>query len=401
MRCLTLYFSSSGFTFLIMWLVMFFWTFADSIISPAIPYLMRDFLGEEALVVMALGSLNSSFYFARTLANIPGGLIADKFGRKRLLIISLIPLPLSYLFLLIADNVFWIFASFLVRGISLGIMVPSINAIISDITRKDLRATAYGTFNLSWIISQIPAPIIGGFLAELNLRLPFSLALASSVAILFLVFGATKSVKETNVYEKEKLINCEDSNDETKIGYKRIMFLFGVDNLLLGLANGILITSFTAYLMYRLGVSISEMGISYSVGWGIATAMAQIPGGWLADKTSRKTTVLVSGIISALLIPLIPLTTSLLQFIYTLGVITFLGNLSNPAYSAWLMEHMPAKRRAGSFGLTEAAYGLGSILGPMFGGILWVSFAPSASILFIIVTLIFIGRIPVLLAIKT
>ncbi|MEM1581933.1 MAG: MFS transporter [Candidatus Bathyarchaeia archaeon] len=378
---------------------MFLWTFADSITSPATPYLIRDFLVEEALVVITLGSLSSFFYFTRTLANIPGGLIADKFGRKRLLIISILPLPLSYLFLLISDNIFWVFASYLVRGISLGIMVPSINAMISDITRKDLRATAYGIFNLSWIISQIPAPVIGGFLAELSLRLPFLLALLISVAILFLIFEAAKSLKETN--ETEKLIDYKNSNDETKIGYKRVMFLFGVDNVLLGLANGILITSFTAYLMYRLGVSISEMGISYSAGWGITTAMAQIPGGWLADKTGRKTIVLISGIASTLLIPLIPLATSLIQFIYTLGIVTFLGNLSNPAYSAWLMEHMPSKRRAGSFGLTEAAYGLGSILGPILGGILWAYFAPNTSIIFLIVTLVFISRIPVILAIKT
>lgn len=109
--------------------------------------------------------------------NIPGNLIADNFGRKRLLIISILPLPLSYLFLLISDNIYWLFASYLVRGACLGIMVPCMNAIISDITREDLRATAYGVFNLSWILSQIPAPILGGLLAELSLRLPFIVAL--------------------------------------------------------------------------------------------------------------------------------------------------------------------------------------------------------------------------------
>jgi len=179
------------------------------------------------------------------------------------------------------------------------------------------------------------------------------------------------------------------------------MLIFGVDNVLLGLANGILSTVFTAYLMYKLGVSISEMGISFSVGWGITTAIAQIPGGWLADRMGRKTIVLVCGIISALLIPLIPLTISLLQFIYTLGIISFLGNLSNPAYSAWFMDHIPPKRRAGSFGLTEAAFGLGSIAGPMLGGILWAAFTPNAAFPFIIAAAVFISRIPIILSIKT
>ncbi|MBS7654202.1 hypothetical protein KEJ43_03935 [Candidatus Bathyarchaeota archaeon] len=86
-------------------------TFADSISSPATPYLIGDFLREGTLVVMTPGSLNSFFYFIRTLVNVPGDLIADKFGRKRLLIISILPLPLSYLFLLISENIYWLFAS--------------------------------------------------------------------------------------------------------------------------------------------------------------------------------------------------------------------------------------------------------------------------------------------------
>jgi len=393
--------SPHSFTFLLLWLVMFLGTFADSISSPAIPYLIRDLMKEEALVVMTLGSLSSSFYFMRTLVNIPGGLIADRFGRKRLLLISTLPLPLSYLFLLISNNIYWLIASYLVRGACLGIIVPSINAIIADITRKDLRATSYGIFNLSWILSQIPAPAIGGFLAELILRLPFAVALIISATNFFLTFKIAKNVKETRVSETEDLDVHEETIEKPKINYKQSMLIFGVDNVLLGLANGILSTVFTAYLMYKLGVSISEMGISFSVGWGITTAIAQIPGGWLADRMGRKTIVLVCGIISALLIPLIPLTISLLQFIYTLGIISFLGNLSNPAYSAWFMDHIPPKRRAGSFGLTEAAFGLGSIAGPMLGGILWAAFTPNAAFPFIIAAAVFISRIPIILSIKT
>lgn len=382
-----------------MWLVMFLWAFADSISSPATPYLIRDLLREEALVVMTLGSLNSFFYFIRMLMNVPGGLIADKFGRKRLLIISIIPLPLSYLFLLISDNICWPFASYLVRGACLGIMVPCMNSIISDITREDLRATAYGIFNLSWILSQIPAPILGGFLAEISLRLPFTVALIISAVISLLIIKVAKNVKETETERESPLVH-NGLSEKSKINYKRVMFLFGADNALLGLANGIISTSFIAYLMYRLGVSTSEMGISFSVGWGITTAIAQIPGGWLADRIGRKTIVLICGIASALLIPIIPLTVSLLQFIYTLGIIAFLGNLSSPAYSAWFMDHMPSKRRAGSFGLTEAAYGIGSIAGPMLGGAIWALFAPNTLIPFLIITLVFISRIPIVLAIK-
>jgi DHA1 family tetracycline resistance protein-like MFS transporter len=106
------------------------------------------------------------------------------------------------------------------------------------------------------------------------------------------------------------------------------------------------------------------------------------------------------GIASTLLIPLLPLTKSLTQFICILALICFIGNLSNPAYSAWLMDYMPTKRRAGGFGLTGAAFGIGTIIGPIMGGILWAAFIPNAAIPFIIAATIFLLRIPIISAIK-
>jgi len=153
--------------------------------------------------------------------------------------------------------------------------------------------------------------------------------------------------------------------------------------------------------MYVLGVSVFEMGISFSIGWGIATAIAQLPGGKLADRFGRKPIVLICAVAAALLVPLLPQTRSLTQFICILGVICFIGNLSNPAYSAWLMDHTPTKRKAGGFGLTGAASGVGTIIGPTIGGILWATFIPSATIPFVTVATIFLLRIPIILAIKT
>jgi MFS family permease len=57
------------------------------------------------------------------------------------------------------------------------------NAFVADITKKASRATAYGIFNLSWILGQTLAPVIGGFLAEsAGLKVPFTAALVISIA---------------------------------------------------------------------------------------------------------------------------------------------------------------------------------------------------------------------------
>jgi len=400
-ECLAFSIFPSKSAFLILWCIMFLVFFADSTAAPAIPYQVREFLKEEIAVVTTIGALSSFFNLVRTSVNLPAGLIADKFGRKRLVLFSTLLFPLSYLLLLISSNVSLIFASFMVTGICLGILGPVMNAFVADITKKASRATAYGIFNLSWILGQTLAPVIGGFLAEsAGLKVPFTAALVISIANIILLLKAMKSVEEAKTIEKETPLEYEKPAEELTAGYKRILFLFGGDSILLGLANGILMTIFYAYLMYVLGISVFEMGISFSIGWGVATAIAQLPGGKLADKFGRKTIVLMCGIASTLLIPLLPLTKSLTQFICILALICFIGNLSNPAYSAWLMDHMPTKRRAGGFGLTGAAFGIGTIIGPIMGGILWAAFIPNATIPFIIAATIFLLRIPIISAIK-
>jgi MFS family permease len=387
---------------------MFLVFFADSTAAPAIPYLIRDFLKEETAVVVTIGALSSIFNLVRTSVNLPAGLIADKFGRRRLILFSVFLFPLSYTLLLVLNNVSWLFASYIIVGICFGILPPIVNAFIADITQKASRATAYGLFNLSWILGQTLAPIIGGFLAEsAGLKASFVAALVISIANIILIFKVMENIKvqglpikESKTIEKETSLGQEKHAEGLTTGYKRILFLFGGDSILSGLANGILTTIFYAYLMYVLGVSVFELGISFSIGWGIATAIAQLPGGKMADKFGRKPIVLICGVAAAVLVPLLPLTKSLMQFICILGLICFIGNLSNPAYSAWLMDHIPTKRRAGGFGLIGAASGVGTIIGPTIGGILWAAFIPNVTIPFITVATIFLLRIPIILAIK-
>jgi len=402
MRRLASSISTLGPVFLILWCVMFLVFFADSTAAPAIPYQIRDFLKEETAVVVTIGALSSIFNLVRTSMNLPAGLIADKFGRRRLVLFSVFLFPLSYILLLVSNNVSWIFASYIIVGICFGILPPIVNAFIADITQKASRATAYGIFNLSWILGQTLAPMIGGFLAEsAGLKASYVAALVLSIANIILIFRVIENIKESKTIEKEASLGQEQHAEGLTTGYKRILFLFGGDSILSGLANGILTTIFYAYLMYVLGVSVFELGVSFSIGWGIATAIAQLPGGKLADRFGRKPIVLICGVAAAVLVPLLPLTKSLMQFICILGLICFIGNLSNPAYSAWLMDHTPTKRRAGGFGLIGAASGVGTIIGPTIGGILWATFSPNVTIPFITVAIIFLLRIPIILTIKS
>jgi len=113
-------------------------------------------------------------------------------------------------------------------GICFGILPPVVNAFIADITQKASRATAYGIFNLSWILGQTLAPIIGGFLAEsAGLKASFVAALVISIANIILIFKVMESIKESKAIEKETSLGHEKHAEGLTTGYKRILFLFG------------------------------------------------------------------------------------------------------------------------------------------------------------------------------
>ena len=81
-----------------LWIMTFLMMFSISLVNPVIPYLVNYFVVEEAAAVALIGFLNSSSNLAKTLANVPGGILADKLGRRKLIIASFLIFPFSFLF---------------------------------------------------------------------------------------------------------------------------------------------------------------------------------------------------------------------------------------------------------------------------------------------------------------
>lgn len=354
---------------------MFAVFFADSLCGPVIPYLLREFLVEEASVVAMIGYLQSIFNLVSTIIKVPGSILADKITRVSIVLFSLCIFPINFPLILFAANSLWILLSYLLLGIFVGFFMPAVNALVADLTQEERRATAFAIFNLSWITSQIAGPIVGGYLADrLSLRFPPFIALIISIICPLLLLVRIRSLK---IFKEGK---SEASSVEVR---KKDEAPFGITIALLcaaqffsGLGNGILIPITTAFLMYALGTSPTEMGMAFSIGWGLATALAQIPGGKLADKFGAKKVIICCLLGSTPLILIQPLSTNVLQFSLILGVICFIGNLSSPAFSAWIANLIGSERRGKGYGLTSAAWSTGAIIGPMIGSLAWTMFKP-------------------------
>ncbi|HDD66443.1 MAG TPA: MFS transporter [Nitrososphaeria archaeon] len=387
--------------FTLLWILTFSPIFLISLVNPAIPYLVKVFVTEEAAAVTLIGFLNASFNLSKTLANVPGGILADKLGRKILITFSLLILPFSFLLYYLSDNCYYLIAGELVGGIAIGLLVPAVSALVADITSAAALSTAYGIFNLSWILSQIPSPILGGFLSNVvGLKFPFLVALIASIPCIIASLkldGRAEAVKHAEDSEKPSW----EGGGSPGGSYGRTLALFCGVEVLNGLGNGILATLLIVYPLYALRVSVLEMGIIFSVSWGIATAVSQIPGGRLADKFGEKPLIIASIMGFTPILILLPTAQTLTQYLFLLGLSCVIGNLSIPAYSSWLATSIPPTKRGAGFGATSAAFGSGSIIGPLIGSILWNILKPNAMIAFASAAIIFALTIPLIYMIKS
>lgn len=394
------YFTGFSSTFLVFWSVLFLAVFAVSMCDPALPYLVRDFLVEEAAVVAVLSYLNSVLNLSRTVASFSAGILADRIGKRKVILASLCLSLISFLLYFFSKNCYWLFAAALILGVFHGFSSPPFKALVADIAPETSRAKAFAVFNLSWMLSGIPAPILGGFLSDtFNIRLPFIVAFTLSVVALMLFLKTFRGAKGKSA---AKLIRPYSPKvDSKRYGtYTRALTLFCIISLLLGFGDGILMPIIAAFLMFRLGTSAMEMGIAFSVAYGIAMALSQILGAKIANKFGKKSTILVGILTATPLLALLPLTTSLIPFVAILGLNNFIGYLWSPALSAWVADRIEADRRGKAYGFTSAAYGMGSIAGPAVGGILWTLFQPNTLLPFITVTIPFFLIIPIVITLK-
>ena len=110
------------------------------------------------------------FLFAPVL----GGL-SDQFGRRPVLLFSLLGFALDYLFLSFAPSIGWLFVGRAVAGIT-GASFTTATAYIADISNAENRAKNFGMIGAAFGLGFIIGPVIGGLLGSFGPRVPFMVA---------------------------------------------------------------------------------------------------------------------------------------------------------------------------------------------------------------------------------
>jgi MFS transporter, DHA1 family, tetracycline resistance protein len=169
--------------------------FGIGIMLPVIPMLVRELTGGElSSAATVYGLLIALYSLMQFLCGPLMGALSDRFGRRPILLISMIGLGLDYLLLAVAPSL-WIVALARIVGGVMGASVATSSAYIADITPPERRAQNFGLIGVAFGIGFILGPLAGGVLGEFGSRIPFFGASAVSfVAFAFAWFLLPESL---------------------------------------------------------------------------------------------------------------------------------------------------------------------------------------------------------------
>ncbi len=153
------------------------------IIIPLLPFYAQTF-GASPIVI---GMLFASFSLAQLIAAPLLGELSDRWGRRPVLIFSLIGTVVSFVMLALAGSLAMLFAARIVDGLSGG-NITTARAYIADITPQEDRARAFGILGAAFGLGFIVGPALGGAFSLISYTAPIWAAAAITVVAIVLAW---------------------------------------------------------------------------------------------------------------------------------------------------------------------------------------------------------------------
>lgn len=319
--------------------------------------------------VQALSASDMAYFLTFALAAPLVGTLADRFGRRPIILLSLAGHVLVFIGYLFAASTWPLIILRGLAGISGAGVLPGMVSIVGDLAPEDRRAQWIGVVNGGAAIGYILGPSLGGWLYERFGHVATSSAAIGMTAGALLV--AVFLIPETyapvahpsHSYSAWKGWRALPTRSTLQIV---MLITFGVM-----LAYAFVQPQFMFYAYDDLSWTSSQLGAVMSA-YGVAFMVFAFALGRLSDRVGRKP-VLVLGLalFSAQFVG--PIIFRDVRWIVSSFIIAGMGNaLYDPPLSAMILDAIPPEHTASMLGLKSTAGSIGSTLGPA----LVVLFAP-------------------------
>lgn len=307
------------------------------------------------------------FLFAPVL----GGL-SDRYGRRPVLLLSLLGCGLDYLVMAVAPNLWILFIGRIISGIT-GANITVANAYIADVSAPQDRAKNFGMLGAAFGVGFILGPALGGLLAGIDIRAPFYAAAALSLLNwLYGAFVLPESIKPEN---RRKFSWRRANPIGSLTALRRNPFVGGLAfvYVCIGLAQNSLHSIWVLYTTYRFEWTPFLNGLSLTF-VGILSAVVQ---GWLVrlivPKIGERRAILI-GLSSATIAFLLYGLTPVGWLMYFVMAIGGLGGLTGPSAQALISKAVPADAQGEVQGALASLMSLTGVAAPLASTMLFSYF---------------------------
>lgn len=348
-----------GFIFITMLIDITGW----GIIIPVIPKLIAELIQGDLSEASKYGGWISfayaitQFVFAPLIGN-----LSDKYGRRPILLLSLVGFSLDYLLLAFAPSIFWLFVGRVLAGFT-GASITTASAYIADISTNENRAKNFGMIGAAFGLGFIIGPIIGGFLGQYGARVPFY---AAAILCFFNFLYGYFILPESLDKKLRRSFEWKRANPITAfINLKKYPSLIGliVSIFLLYVGSHAVHSNWNFFTMYRFNWSEKMVGISLGV---VGLLVGLVQGGLI--RITSKTLGNEKSIYIGLFLYTVGMTLfgfatqSWMMFLFLLPYC--LGGIAGPALQAVVTQKVPANEQGEIQGTLTSLMSASAIVGP-------------------------------------
>ncbi|MEM1064198.1 MAG: TCR/Tet family MFS transporter [Pseudomonadota bacterium] len=350
------------------------------LIIPVMPDLIREVDGGSLAEAAVWGGVLSTIFAVMQFLFAPIlGSLSDQFGRRPILLISLVVMALDYLIMAVAGAIWLLFLGRMVGGITAATQSVA-NAYMADISTAEEKSARFGLVGAAFGVGFVLGPLIGGLLAEFGTRAPFyaAAALAAANAVFgFLVLPETVTDATRRRFTWARANPLGAFSAVTALpGLKRLVAVF----FLYQVAFWVYPAIWAYFTRARFGWDAAMVGLSLA-SFGIAIALVQ--GGlirvilrYLGD---RGTVIFGLCFNFCAFLALALVTNSTLALILT--PLTALGAVVTPALQGIASRTVSANAQGELQGVLTSTMALSMILSPLImTGVFWQFTSESAPV---------------------
>ena len=348
-----------GFIFITMLIDITGW----GIIIPVIPKLIEELIhGDISEAAKIGGWLTFAYAITQFICAPVIGNLSDKYGRRPVILISLLGFSIDYLFLSMAPTIGLLFVGRIIAGIT-GASITTASAYIADVSTPENRAKNFGMIGAAFGLGFIIGPVIGGLLGQYGSRVPFYAA----AVLCFLNF----------LYGLFILPESLDKSHRREFDWKRANPVGALMNLkkypqLIGLISSIFILyvashavqgNWSYYTMYKLHWDAKMVGISLGV---IGVLVAVVQGGlirWVNPRLGNEKSIYIGfGLYAVGMFMFAFATQSWMMFAFLVPYC--LGGIAGPALQSVISGDVPPTEQGEIQGTLTSLMSASAIVGP-------------------------------------